>query len=529
MAAAQTTLDASRPTPASRSRPGVLQRCGAVTCRPGTCDHRDEPTLQRSSSHRGSLKIPPTVNEVLRSPGQPLDATTRAFMEPRLGHSFAQVRVHTDAMAADSASAVHALAFTVGRDIVVGANQYRPASREGRRLLAHELVHVVQQGGPQGRTAAVSAVSEPGEPAEQEADAIARSLESGGEISRPTPRHGVLQRVSDVAPCPGHEPGEDQMSFSAAGHLPSDVIRLAPDRLLVADFGIGWRHVKPEVPMDPALRAWLQTFEADASYHLRIIGYSDCVGPDQTNIDLRQGRARNVESLLGPQARSRVAFRGMAALGEFVNDNSNITNRARNRGVVIEFQQDAKPPAPTTTTMTNCGPDSTQWLVDQMNKNKDHPVIRKFRETRWPRWIPFFNLGWTYGFLQDFRDLVKAGAPWDFKSNQQQWRAAAGRTCPSAACDRTVTLCGRCFNYDVPGNIHYGWIGRMANLRAWFLHNRAAAAQAGGVDPPHDIAAIDIGVDMADSGTTLCDAIGSLGNQLNLQGTSGCAICSDKH
>ncbi len=90
-------------------------------------------------------EVPPVVHDVLRSPGRPLDPATRAFFEPRFGHDFSAVRIHTDARAAESARAVDALAYTVGRDVVFGAGQYAPGTGEGRRLLAHELTHVVQQ------------------------------------------------------------------------------------------------------------------------------------------------------------------------------------------------------------------------------------------------------------------------------------------------------------------------------------------------------------------------------------------------
>jgi hypothetical protein len=93
----------------------------------------------------GQTEVPPIVHDVLRSSGQRLDPATRAFMEPRFGLDFNRVRVHTDAKAADSARAVHALAYTVGNDVVFGTGQYAPGSSEGRRLLAHELSHVVQQ------------------------------------------------------------------------------------------------------------------------------------------------------------------------------------------------------------------------------------------------------------------------------------------------------------------------------------------------------------------------------------------------
>jgi hypothetical protein len=87
------------------------------------------------------------VRPVLDSPGQPLDSTSRAFFESRLGYDFSGVRIHTDARAAESARSLDALAYTVGRDVVFGAGQYAPTTREGRRLLAHELAHVAQQRG----------------------------------------------------------------------------------------------------------------------------------------------------------------------------------------------------------------------------------------------------------------------------------------------------------------------------------------------------------------------------------------------
>ncbi|GAC1614691.1 MAG: hypothetical protein NVS4B11_00450 [Ktedonobacteraceae bacterium] len=90
-------------------------------------------------------QVPPIVNEVLHTPGQPLDASTRAFMEPRFGHDFSKVRVHTDARAIESAHSVNALAYTVGKNIVFGSGQYTSETDAGKRLLAHELTHVVQQ------------------------------------------------------------------------------------------------------------------------------------------------------------------------------------------------------------------------------------------------------------------------------------------------------------------------------------------------------------------------------------------------
>ena len=87
-----------------------------------------------------------SINSI-RGGGQPLPGSTRAFFEPRFGHDFSQVRVHTDVKAAESARAVNARAFTVGQDVVFGAGEYAPGTAAGQRLLAHELTHVVQQAG----------------------------------------------------------------------------------------------------------------------------------------------------------------------------------------------------------------------------------------------------------------------------------------------------------------------------------------------------------------------------------------------
>jgi len=88
---------------------------------------------------------PPSVHEVLRSPGQPLEGEMRTFMESRLGHDLSDVRVHSDHKAGDSARAVRSLAYTVGNHLVFGANQYSPTALPSRRLIAHELAHFVQQ------------------------------------------------------------------------------------------------------------------------------------------------------------------------------------------------------------------------------------------------------------------------------------------------------------------------------------------------------------------------------------------------
>jgi hypothetical protein len=91
--------------------------------------------------------LPAAVKDVVNSPGQALDNESRCLMEPRFGHDFSKVRVHTGDRAAESARALGALAYTLGPNIVFGAGRYEPSSSQGRQLLAHELTHVVQQSG----------------------------------------------------------------------------------------------------------------------------------------------------------------------------------------------------------------------------------------------------------------------------------------------------------------------------------------------------------------------------------------------
>ena len=108
------------------------------------------PVVQRQATggDAGGHAAPPIVSQVLSSGGGlPMDSGTRQFMESRMGQDFSQVRVHTDARAAESARAIQARAYTSGRDVVFGSGEYRPESEGGKRLLAHELVHVGQQSG----------------------------------------------------------------------------------------------------------------------------------------------------------------------------------------------------------------------------------------------------------------------------------------------------------------------------------------------------------------------------------------------
>jgi hypothetical protein len=132
--------------------------CGATCAKCQTQQpdpaHECVQTKRIPSIDSGHGAAPPIVRGVLAASGQPLALATRRFMEPRFGHDFGRVRVHTDRVAADSAESIGARAYTAGHHVVFGAGQYRLSTADGRRLLAHELAHVTQQtaGAPLGGT-----------------------------------------------------------------------------------------------------------------------------------------------------------------------------------------------------------------------------------------------------------------------------------------------------------------------------------------------------------------------------------------
>jgi outer membrane protein OmpA-like peptidoglycan-associated protein len=130
---------------------------------------------QVASSAAGQTVAPPSVHEVLASPGHPLEESTRAFFEPRFGQDLSHVRIHTGKQATESALAVGAMAYTVGNGIVFEGERYSPHTRAGQQLLAHELVHTLQQAKGSATGTEVSNSRDP----EQEADRASRAVMGG--------------------------------------------------------------------------------------------------------------------------------------------------------------------------------------------------------------------------------------------------------------------------------------------------------------------------------------------------------------
>ncbi|HEV3166410.1 MAG TPA: DUF4157 domain-containing protein [Isosphaeraceae bacterium] len=137
--------------------------------------------------------VPPVVHEVLSSPGEPLDRSTGAEFGRRFGRDFSSVRVHTSALAAESTKAVQATAYAVGTDLVFGPGRYAPRTPEGRKLLAHELTHVVQteqSGGPRRKVE----VGRADDPAEAEAERVSTLISKDAILPTVSAREPIAAR-----------------------------------------------------------------------------------------------------------------------------------------------------------------------------------------------------------------------------------------------------------------------------------------------------------------------------------------------
>jgi len=159
------------------------------------------PRIQRYSGHAtdGAGTASASVERALASSGRPLEPVLRQDMEQRFGHDFSGVRVHSGLAATQSARELNALAYTAGRDIVFDAGKFAPSTNDGRRLLAHELTHVVQQRGQRVAAHMKLAVSTPGDAGEREADAAADAVMQGRSV--PSIAHGYtsIQRKCRAA------------------------------------------------------------------------------------------------------------------------------------------------------------------------------------------------------------------------------------------------------------------------------------------------------------------------------------------
>ena len=207
--------------------------------------------LQSFKPNMLPMPVPASVDQVLSEAGKPLSPAVRRDMEKRFGHDFSAVRVHVGATAERSARDVEAYAYTVGHDLVFGPGRFAPETREGRRLLAHELTHVIQQ---RGSTLMRPRRSDPrsGDPAVPGGTGV--TISGVSPLLRsvtPTPvaRRNRLSLIGDgTAANPGITIGE------LTGYVATQADWFAEPTLSSADRDMVWNMLR-DLDTNPALRS----------------------------------------------------------------------------------------------------------------------------------------------------------------------------------------------------------------------------------------------------------------------------------
>lgn len=271
---------------------------------PAAMDKKPRTARQSQLADTLGNRTGPVPLGVARPAGAALDAATRTSMEPRFGHDFGAVRVHADARAAEAADRAGARAYTIGSDVVFGAGEYQPQSEPGRRLIAHELAHVVQQarGGDTPD-------------AERRAETAAGRIAHGGDIS-PAALGGApvsLQAQSKPASQPkepASEPKEpasqpaepsSQTKDAGAGKPPDighkETIGKTLDSFALDSAALTETHTKDidALAFSIALHAGML---ANPRVTIAISGHTDTSGPDKHNLGLGQDRADAVKGAL---------------------------------------------------------------------------------------------------------------------------------------------------------------------------------------------------------------------------------------
>ncbi|HET7867091.1 MAG TPA: DUF4157 domain-containing protein [Burkholderiaceae bacterium] len=275
--------------PAPNHPVSIQRRCKA--CEEEQLQRKADATQPEGAGSSGLDSVATT----LRQGGRALDPATRAFFEPRFGADFSHVRIHTDSQAAASARAVNALAYTVGSDLVFDAGQYAPHRDSGRRLLAHELTHVLQQGGAVRRRPAAS--SAPG--ARVDHDTAGHGSEPGWAPSTPIRGlAGIIQREVNPKRIANKDDVLDKVKAIAdgagKGRAPAEANLIRLGRL-----GVGFNPGATKEEKDNAFVYTCQCGWIDMGHFFISAAAAYGVGYQRRRLETRlDGKAVTIEQLL---------------------------------------------------------------------------------------------------------------------------------------------------------------------------------------------------------------------------------------
>jgi outer membrane protein OmpA-like peptidoglycan-associated protein len=304
---------AAAPRGASHAAPVNTIRRSCATCAPSApCAACSDEQLARAGRVAAGAPSPESVDAAVRvteGGGAPLDQATRDFFEPRFGHDFRRVKIHADGESSAAAHALGARAYTHRAHIVFGASEYAPQTARGRRLLAHELAHVVQNGAT---------------------DRIMRDVTG--------------KAASAEVECPEHPPDRTEEIRTSRTSPGAIAFERDPLTLSLHNFGIDRAAPKAEHRTAVTELAALLNAHGRAEVRMHLVGHTDCTGSALHNDRLSQRRAREVRDALAPLLTRRV---GITWASEFhpVASNATAEGRSRNRRVDVRFRT-VTPPQP---------------------------------------------------------------------------------------------------------------------------------------------------------------------------------------
>jgi outer membrane protein OmpA-like peptidoglycan-associated protein len=456
--------------PAARSRTGlrpsqvpVLRRCGGVTCPPGTCDHDGGQKAERRANGPSPPVVPAIVYDVLRSPGQPLSPKTRADMEGRFGHDFAGVRLHADDRAARSARSVSAQAWTVGNDVVLGAGLGRLDSGPGRKVLMHELAHVVQHAGASAAPSAGLVMGDSQDPAERDADFAAQAAENVTASPRDPARQAAGARgPANVAALPTAALASPS---PVTGRLRRQSLPAAPAPPEASTCRIVFRRAAT-TPVDNAARdacaeTARQYVAAGGNRTITLHGFASEEGDPAFNADLALRRAQYVKRLL---VGLHVPDGAIIVVGHGA-DKTYPGLEPNRRVEVVPADSITFPDETITSARFKCGPDVTAQVA---------AAVAKARAV-FAGWTPAQR---TEG-CENLRGVTTGGYAWDIvQLHNQDWILGYRPLCASQGatpvCGDTVQVGQECYYAGSANYVIFGTMCRLCYDHFYAMHRAGA-------------------------------------------------------
>ncbi|PTR34029.1 uncharacterized protein DUF4157 [Luteibacter sp. OK325] len=415
------------------------------------------PRIQRFSGGGdvSAMAVPDSVDEVLSGPGEPMQAELRSDMESRFGHDFSAVRLHTGESAARSARDVSASAYTAGHHVVLGPGVPSFGASSGRRLLAHELTHVVQQTSPTPLPAG---------------GGEAQTTSSPGHDAKQVQRFVNCEQPSlSLDPCPPREKGEIDASNSDPMTV-HDYAQLSDDGSTVNGFAVVGFAIDSGVVKrnlhDTAKWKSLVNFIAKSNVQWNLHGLSDCSGKQGKNLSLRKARAQALYVALPPEARKNVVSVDAAPITDCITGNRRKLDRTLNRAVVIEqsgrsvdIHSSEEKPVEGTAPKFVCGPDVTAQVGQAVGRARS------------------LFAGWTKDQREDACDALIAlrvgYCSWDIRelhndmwiSKDYQPKHCATTGAPKGQeCGESVEVNGECYYAGTPNYVIYGTMFNLCAL-----------------------------------------------------------------